>query len=665
MHLRVLGLVGLLAASCAALLVAQQERERVQFRSGVDLVQLDVVVLDGKRQPVSGLTAADFTVLDNGVDAPIRAFTPVELAKARTSDAAVASDLPAEVVTNQVGEEEGRLVIILMDRSIPPNDPVVHARKIAKAAVDALGPHDLAAVISTDNNAVQGLAVQNLTADRTRLLRAITAMDPSTGMSTEAAAIMNKWGYALDQYNDGRCLCGLCVPETITRVAEAVQRTPRRRKVLFFIGSNMVWQQAATVGAASASPGCELRLKDARNAMFAAIDRANLTVHAIDPQGLVNNAAAAHAGSPPKPAASAAGALRVNSGSALSDRANLTVLPDRTGGRTVVGRNNPEETVPDIFRETESYYVIGIERAISARRDGTRSVEVKVKRRGLRVLAQRQYVGLSDQPGASAPLTMGRAPASVGDALNQLMPSGTVPLALAMTAFANPDNVMRPIVRLNIDAGAFAPADGAAIPLDVHVVALDLTGKPVASAKQTSTIAAKRAADSAPIDVNVQSQLELPPGEYGVRVAVSDPATGKIASVFSDVTVPEFHAELLSLSGVSVETTNVVSKAVSPSTRRTFRRNEQVRVALQIYQGTGRADMLMPVTMRVRILNDKGAAVRDESLPFAESSFTSRRATCTITLPLANLTPGGYVLDLTASADRRDPVSRRFRFVVE
>ena len=36
------------------------------FRTGVDAVQLDVSVLDKDRRPVRGLTAADFTVLDNG-----------------------------------------------------------------------------------------------------------------------------------------------------------------------------------------------------------------------------------------------------------------------------------------------------------------------------------------------------------------------------------------------------------------------------------------------------------------------------------------------------------------------------------------------------------------------------------------------------------------------
>ena len=140
-----------------------------------------MAVLDNKRQPVSGLTAADFTVLDNGVETPIRAFTSIELARPRANEAVWAGDVAPDVVTNQVGDEEGRLVIILLDRTIPLEEPTVTARKIATAAVESLGPHDLAAVVSTNNSAVQTRAVQNLTADRARLLAAINAADPSVG----------------------------------------------------------------------------------------------------------------------------------------------------------------------------------------------------------------------------------------------------------------------------------------------------------------------------------------------------------------------------------------------------------------------------------------------------------------------------------------------------
>jgi len=649
-----------LAILSSAGLIAQGQSERPQFRTGVELLQLDVVVLDNKRQPVSGLTAADFTVLDNGVETPIRAFTPIELARPRANEPVWTGDVAPDVVTNQAGEEEGRLVVILMDRTIPLEQATVTARKVATTAVESLGPHDLAAVVSTNNSAVQTRAVQNLTADRARLLDAINAADPSTGMSGTAEGIMNQPGspFKIDPLNDSRCLCGLCVLETITRVAEAVQSTPRRRKVLLFIGSSMIWQSSRPISAAFQDPGCESRLKDARGVMFAAIDRANLTVHSIDPQGLVNAAPQSQASATNRSPASAVASLQTGLRNTLIDRESMSVLPDRTGGRTVVGRNNPEQTIPEIYRESEAYYVIAVERAVSSRPDAARTIQVKVGRKGLRVIAQRQYVPATSA--ARTPAEGVRAPSTVEDALNGLLPNAGAPLALGVTAFSNAANA-NPVVRVNVDAGAFARSDGAPVPLDVAIAAVDRTGKPVASARQTSTITATALASGAPIEVNVQSHLELPPGDYGLRIAVSDAASGRVASVFSDITVPNFDNAPLSLSGMSVET---ASSGAKPTTRRAFTRREVVRAVLQIYQGTERTDALAPVVMRVRILDARGTALRDQSLPFPESSFANRRTDCVITLPLARLPPGEYLLKLDASANRHTS-GRALRFRVE
>ncbi len=663
-----LRLIALLVLSSVSLL-AQRQSDLPQFRAGVELVQLDVAVLDGKRQPVRGLTAADFTVLDNGVATPIRAFAPVELApRTRATEAVWAEEVPPDVVTNQAGEQDGRLVIILMDRSIPMQQPTIVARRIAAAAVEALGPHDLAAVVSTSNG-----AVQNLTADRARLLRAINHGDPSTGISPEQEEVMGK----LDPLSDGRCLCGLCVLETITRVADAVQSTPRRRKVLFFIGSSVIWQSSRPVAEAGADVGCESRLKDARALMFAAVDRANLTVHSIDPQGLVNIG--------PQTRAGARGGFDrpVNSGpterlrkqqtdttDSITGQQSLQVLPDRTGGRTVVSRNNPDEMVPEIFRESEAYYVLGVERAVSDRPDRTRSIEVKVGRKGLRVHAQRQYVLPPARTGATVGPLVSAGPATAQEALDRLLPSAGLPLALAVTAFAGPDSA-RPIVRVNVDTGAFARSDGTAVPLEIAVVATDQTGRSVVSARQTSTITGTRPGSGAPVEgnvpspeINVQSHVELAPGDYGLRVAVSDPATGKVASVFSDVTVPKFDSAPLSLSGVTVDIASIRSTAPVPTTRRAFRRDEQVRVVLQIYQGTERTEAIVPVSMRVQILDAKGGSVRDQSLPFTEQTFTNRRADCVITIPVAKLPPGEYLLKLDASLDRQR-TGRALRFAVQ
>jgi hypothetical protein len=186
-----------------------------------------------------------------------------------------------------VGQQEGR-PSSSSGRSIPTGQPTLAARKIAIAAVDALGPHDLAALISTS-----GAVPQNLTADRARLIRAINERrDWSTGISKEQKDVLV---IPDDPLSDGRCLCGLCVLETLTRISDAVQNTPRRRKVLLFIGSSVIVQSGR---APHRDVGCDWRLTEARRRLFDALALSNLTVHSIDPSGLVSLGPQTRAGAP-------------------------------------------------------------------------------------------------------------------------------------------------------------------------------------------------------------------------------------------------------------------------------------------------------------------------------------------------------------------------------
>ena len=124
----------------------QPQGNRPVFRGGVDLIQLDVTVLDRRRHPVTGLNASDFTVFENGVQRPVQAFTSVQL-PAPFPIAGASAAVPVDVATNSIGQQEGRIVIILMDRTIPTGQPTRVAKAIAAAAVDALGPDDLAALV--------------------------------------------------------------------------------------------------------------------------------------------------------------------------------------------------------------------------------------------------------------------------------------------------------------------------------------------------------------------------------------------------------------------------------------------------------------------------------------------------------------------------------------
>jgi hypothetical protein len=171
--------------SIALDLHAQAPVPQATFRAGTDLVQVDVSVLDGKRHPVRGLRAGDFTIFEDDQPREIQAFTEVYLPdRVQGRDASWMREVPSDVVTNQAAQDEGRLIIIVLDRTIPVGEPTITARRIAAAAINQLGPADLAAVVSTSNG-----AVQNLTSDRSRLLRAISGSDLSTDISVEAKEI--------------------------------------------------------------------------------------------------------------------------------------------------------------------------------------------------------------------------------------------------------------------------------------------------------------------------------------------------------------------------------------------------------------------------------------------------------------------------------------------
>lgn len=105
----------LLAASLWAQTASQQPDvypSQTTLRSNTRLVVVDVVVTDSKGQPVTGLNAEDFTVLENGAQQKISSFSfqhPGE------TQAISASQLPPNVVTNAPLFHSSGLDVILFD----------------------------------------------------------------------------------------------------------------------------------------------------------------------------------------------------------------------------------------------------------------------------------------------------------------------------------------------------------------------------------------------------------------------------------------------------------------------------------------------------------------------------------------------------------------------
>ncbi|HUR32906.1 MAG TPA: VWA domain-containing protein, partial [Vicinamibacterales bacterium] len=607
---------------------------------------------------VHGLTTEDFTLLQDGRAQPIEAFTEIRLPeRVEVKTAPWTSTVPADVATNEITEQEGRLVIILLDRSIPLGQPTIAARRIALEAIDQLGPNDLAAVASTS-----GGMTQTLTADRGRLRRAVEASDPSTGVSADSRELEEQLAgggpfMTWTRLNDGRCLCGLCVMESVTRISDAVSVAARRRKVLLFIGSEMAIQAAGTAGGARTDVGCESRLRDAREAMFSSLSRANLTIHSLDPSGLSNVGPISRASSPLRGSAVAAATSR-DIIENLQHQDELRVLPDRTGGRAVVNTNGPQEAVPAIFRESESYYLLAFRQTDDTAARHT--VSVKVRRDGVSVHTRSGYAQAvlptaAPQPPASAGLA-----APTRAALTGLLPAADVPLDAQVAMFASPEPG-RGALAIVAGVGPFLPAAGVSAPIEVVASAFDRTGRQRGLARQALEVSGPAEGRAAATRTEIISRLDVPPGDYQVRVAVTGGSPERSASVFADVTVPRFDAVPLSLSSVVLAATAGTQTAprgfleplmpVLPTARREFARGDRVLAFLKVYQGLSRRDALRPVTLRTTVLDEQGRDVAAASAVMAPEAFAaSRTGEHFITVPVAPLVAGEYLLRIEASA---------------
>ena len=636
-----------------------------QFRTGVELVQLDVAVLDDQRVPVRGLTAADFTVLEGGKPKPIRSFSAVDLpARDRSRDAVWADTVPADVTSNAIATDDGRLVVILMDRSINFGQGLVTARKIASTVVEGLGPSDLAAVVSTNTS---GGVPQNLTTDRARLLAAINQRD----WSTDGIDPYLNPPFTLDSpLQDGRCLCGLCVLDTITRVSDAVRFTPRRRKLLVFVGTGAVLQVGIGATAAAGDVGCAKRVQVAREKMFDSLAVSNLTIHALDTKGLVNVGPSTNVmihGA--QGGADSAGptqrlAMQQKDTKDLIDlHGTLRVLAEQTGGRAVMDTNVPESKVPEIYRESDSYYLLAFERDPNMAADGTRRIEITVNRKGAHVYAQRRYASPPPVPSTGQPLA--DVPAALTAAVAGLLPASSARLAMTAAPFALPagDNGRLNIV---IDAGAFAQA-AASVRLDVRVAAFTQDGRQIAAAQQTSTIPpAAGLPGRAPV-LDVPTHLDLPAGDYEIRAAVADPSSGRVASVYQPAAVPAFARAPIALSGIAIErATDAADTAseVAGVTQRAFTRADRMRAAFEVYQGTDKSDAIVPVSVHLTIADARGKTVHEESMALTPESFQARRARVRLALPLDRLEPGDYALSIEARTAQQAS-GRALRLIVE
>src|SRR5690606_23506748 len=107
---------------------------------------------DRDRQPVTGLTAEDFILRENGQPQTIATFLPVHVPPASVPAAEWARTATVDVAINTIDDQ--RLLVLVMDDATLPMDLVMlrNAKDAARRFVEQLGPTDRAAVVFTRDN---------------------------------------------------------------------------------------------------------------------------------------------------------------------------------------------------------------------------------------------------------------------------------------------------------------------------------------------------------------------------------------------------------------------------------------------------------------------------------------------------------------------------------
>jgi hypothetical protein len=401
-------------------------------------------------------------------------------------------------------------------------------------------------------------------------------------------------------------------------------------------------------------------MKDAREKMLRALDRSGLTIHSIDPSGLQTQAT------------TAAGRTAGRGGMPqLVRQGELEVLPSRTGGRTVVNTNAPQESVPAIIHESDAYYLIGFSPPSLAADGRFHRIEVKVNRRGVRVQTRRGYerVAAEESGGATPPPPSddGEVPAASRAAgarvLTGLLPVATRALSLTLAPFAGPDPAragVSVVVGLDRLPGP-AASDSRRESFEVVARAFDPYGRAVGTTRQTLDVLWPDRATSVDRRIDLLSRLDLKPGDYEIRVSVTGRDPALASSVFGYVAVPRFASDPFTLSGLVIDIEPSIPAAprdflsslvpVVPTSLREFSRTDRVGAVVAVYQGSTRHDAIVPVRMRSRLLRGSDVVAEDASVLTPPEFSAARAAAYRINLPLAGLSPGAYMLVVDASID--------------
>jgi VWFA-related protein len=639
------------------------------FRGGVDYVPVDVVVTDGREQPIPDLTAADFEILDGGKAQKIADFrfvnVPITHRGAGTErKAATPPPPPADVATNAPATPNSRLFVLIVDDRHLVETVIVPVQRVMTEFIDNLSPNDQTAVLFVGRSDLS----QNFTNDRTRLLKTVASVRAAFGfgIGVYGQEQVEELPYARD------------VAWQLRNVAEVLANSNYARRAIVFVGAFSQLDPGASLDTREFADYKIMQLF--MDDVFTAAKRSDVPIYTLDPRGIPNDGNAITPRNPHIFQSQASrspvtGALVIPSDTPkivpapLSvDQHRATIQDDHlaemainTGGRAFINRSDITGAIDEILTENGSFYELGYYPSPSIHDGKFHDIKVNVKRPGAHVRARQGYVAAS----AVAPPAKGLA-----ETLGTAMGAGLNISGLSMRAFAAPLAASAKGMRTGITIEVTYPMPPESQrqiddDLRVTVMALDPDGKVKVSSTRPWHVSAQVPAEST-ITFLVNDVIDLPSTGITLRIGAASRALGKTGTIQVPLDVPKPSKGSLQLSGLAIGFTGAPREPVvgaklldgvvpfQPTPLRTFAATDTLRVFARLFLSS----KLSP-TVTIRLTDAAGAVAREQAVPVVAADSDDRReAALDANLALNGLATGDYVLTLEAVTPNGDKASR-------
>ena len=585
--------IGLLAATARGQQSGeQQEGEAAQppvFRSGTNLVRVDVTVLGKDGQPVRSLSADDFELREDGQVQSITSFRLVEATGEPTDD----FSLPIrsrEHAATEAARDDVRMFLIFWDEyHVEQFGSALRAREqLSRFVLNTFGPTDLVALMDqlTPVSALRFSRDRRALADQINLLKGRRGVYVPTRSAVEEAHLHNA--------------------QDVERIRSQVTATALKSAIMH-LGTLRQGRKAVIF----VSEGLPRLGQDALRVFSDLIRTANdnnTAIYTVDPRG-----------------------LQATTGGFAGMSSLLSSLADATGADSIVS-NDMSGPLRRVVSQASAFYLLGYTPS-NSRLDGKfREIKVRVKEPGFELRARNGYWAprSADVERARALAAAAAQPSPIQTALREL----------------TPDNSRR---AAELWVGVSALSDAA---MDVHVAWTPRPGLEQRATAAAVALVARVDGDilyEGPV-AEGGSSFKAPPGPILLDFSIQDDTGETIDREQRELTIPDPAGTTLALTTPVVSRARNAAELRSltadasptPFAGREFSRTDRLLLNVAAY---GSASANAAVT--AQLLGRRGSTLAE--LPIRPAAV--RRGQHVLDLPLTSLATGEFLISIVARTD--------------